>query len=188
MRNTLLSIAVGGALAAMVPTFAQAADSGFFVNGNIGRSSLNETPINDHDTGYGANIGYRWAVEPNALIGIEAGYTDLGNFHADAPVDAQARVRGWNVGANGHFNLNPNWYVSARAGLFRADLKVDQLLPDASIATLHDTHDSPYGGVGFGYDFSNNASVGLNYDYYKLDDHGYNASPHLVSISGEYRY
>ncbi|HET6546598.1 MAG TPA: porin family protein [Rhodanobacteraceae bacterium] len=189
MRNTLLSIAFTTVGLAMIPAIGHAAPDGVFINGNVGRSSLSEGAIDDNDTGFGANIGYRWAVAPSALIGIEGGYTDLGEFRADAPAsDLEAKVRGWNVGANGHFNLSPNWYLSGRAGLFRADLTADQMLADATIRHIDDTTNSWYGGVGFGYDFSSNASVGLNYDYYNVDEDDFDASPHLWSVSAEYRF
>jgi OOP family OmpA-OmpF porin/outer membrane immunogenic protein len=190
MRNTLLSIAIAAAGLAAVPVIGHAADGGFFVNGNVGRSSLDEGPIDDHDTAFGANIGYRWMLTPGALIGIEGGYTDLGTFRADDPSPLRAKVHGWNLGANGHFNINPNWYVSARGGYFRADLEADLAGPDAAAPPVRvDGHDDTwYGGVGFGYDFSSNASVGLNYDYYRVGNGDYDANPSVVSVSAEYRY
>src|SRR5690606_16967352 len=130
MKTTLLAAAIAATGALVVPALGHAqAHDGLFINGNIGQATLDEGPFDDDDTGFGANIGYRWAVSPNALIGIEGGYTDLGSYSAtllypDGAIGrAKADITGWNIGANGHFNFTPNWYVSGRAGWFRADLE-----------------------------------------------------------------
>jgi opacity protein-like surface antigen len=191
MKNSFLAIALAAAGLAAVPAISQAADtSGFFINGNIGESNLDKGAYNDNDTGYAANIGYRWAVAPNALIGIEGGYTDLGSISPKdgyAPL-GNAKITGWNVGANGHFNLTDNWYVSGRAGLFHADVKAGYLDQDLAAARIDDNSNKFYAGAGFGYDFNRNFSVGVNYDYYKTDTNGAKFSPDLVSVSGEYRF
>jgi opacity protein-like surface antigen len=203
MKNKVLAIAL---IAAVAPALSFAADtgdnSGFFVNGNVGQSNLDKGAYNDSDTGYGANVGYRWALAPNFLLGVEGGYTKLGKFDPKNAYDGagldRADVKGWNLGVNGHFNLSPNWYISARGGYFRGDVTGDQILsavPTAdgtgTVYTLNhvdDTSNKYYAGAGFGYDFSNNLSVGLNYDYYKTDKNGLKLDPSLVSVSAEYRF
>lgn len=194
MKRSLFALAL--ATAAVVPALGFAADSnggngGFFVNGNVGQSNLSKGAYDDNDTGYGANVGYRWALNPNVALGVEGGYTNLGNFD---PKDGfgtlgigRAKVDGWNVGVNGHFNLSPNWYVSARGGLFRGDVKGGYLAGGVPVY-VDDTSNKYYAGAGFGYDFNNNLSVGLNYDYYKVNKDGLNLTPNLVSVSAEYRF
>ena len=73
-----------------------------------------------------------------------------------------------------------------RAGLFNADTKgwTNQTVP----TYVDDTSTKYYAGAGFGYDFSNNLSVGLNYDYFKTKTAGLNLDPNLVSVSAEYRF
>jgi OOP family OmpA-OmpF porin/outer membrane immunogenic protein len=203
MKTTLLAAAIAatGALALPAIGHAQDAHDGMFINGNIGQASLDEGPFDDDDTGFGANIGYRWAVSPSALIGIEGGYTDLGSYSATvldpggAVGRAKADITGWNIGANGHFNFTPNWYVSGRAGWFRADLESGlafDVPPDAVDPGLgyraDDSDNGWYAGAGFGYDFSSNASIGLNYDFYRADATGFKAEPSMVSVSGEVRF
>ena len=202
MKNKVLAIAL---IAAAAPALSFAADtgdnSGFFVNGNVGQSNLDKGAYNDSDTGYGANVGYRWALAPNFLLGVEGGYTKLGKFDPKNAYDGagldRADVKGWNLGVNGHFNLSPNWYISARGGYFRGDVTGDEilgstLLPNGSTAYtvnhVDDTSNKYYAGAGFGYDFSTNVSVGLNYDYYKTDKNGLKLDPSLVSVSAEYRF
>lgn len=191
MKNALFAIALAATGIAAVPAISHAADtSGFFINGNVGQSNLNKGAYDDSDTGYAANIGYRWAFAPSVLIGIEAGYTDLGSVspkNGFAPVLGNAELSGWNVGVNGHFNVSDNWYLSGRAGLFRADIK-GGYFDGAAPVLVDDSSNKWYAGAGFGYDFNNNFSVGVNYDYYKADKSGLNFSPDLVSVSGEYRF
>ena len=181
----VVSLATLGFLA--VPVASQAADtSGFFINGNIGQASVNENPFDDDDTAFGANIGYRWAVAPAALIGIEAGYIDFGSFDAtSSPSNIKAELQGWNVGANGHFNVSESWYISGRGGWFRGDRKFKG---DFFPGDVNKNTDGWYAGVGFGYDFNPNASIGLNYDYYKADGNHIDLSPDVVSVSAEYRF
>jgi opacity protein-like surface antigen len=204
MKNKVLAIALIAAVAAPALSFAaeNGDNSGFFVNGNVGRSDLSKGAYNDDDTGYAANVGYRWAVAPNFLLGVEGGYTKLGKFDPKSAYDGagldRADVKGWNLGVNGHFNLSPNWYVSARGGYFRGDVTGDQIIsitPPVAGGTqtvlvnhVDSTSNKYYAGAGFGYDFSNNLSVGLNYDYYKTDKDGLTLDPSLVSVSAEYRF
>jgi opacity protein-like surface antigen len=191
MKSTLFAIALATAGLAASPALSHAADAGgFFINGNIGESSLDHGPYNDNDTGYMGNIGYRWALNPSVALGIEGGYTDLGKF---APRNGQegledASIKGWNLGVNGHFNFTPEWYVSGRFGWFGSDLKGQYYDANDAIVTVDGTANKYYVGAGIGYDFSNNFSLGLNYDYYKANKNGLNLDPSLVSVSGEFRF
>ncbi|MBN8727845.1 MAG: porin family protein [Xanthomonadales bacterium] len=202
MKTKLLALALAGTGLFALPALGLAQNaSGFFINGNIGQANLDKGAYNDDDTGYAANFGYRWAVAPNVLIGVEGGYADLGSFgprSTYAGVDlGDARVKGWNIGANTHINLTDNWYVSGRAGYFRADVRGTYINsvqnspggePLYVVTGVNDTGNKWYGGVGFGYDFNNNFSVGLNYDYYKANVRGLDFNPDLVSVSAEYRF
>ena len=202
MKNTLLAIALATASLGVIPAVSHAQDNssgngGFFVNGNVGRSDLSKGVYDDNDTGYGANVGYRWALNPNVALGVEGGYTDLGKFDTKDPFSgvgpSRASVKGWTAGVNGHFNLTPEWYLSARGGLFRADVQgLTQTGPTANGVTpvtyVDDTSTKYYAGAGFGYDFSNRFSVGLNYDYFKTDKNDLKLDPNLVSVSAEYRF
>ena len=195
MKNTVLALAIAAGLAAAPAlSLAQegnAGNSGFFINGNVGQSNLSKDAYDDNDVGYGVNGGYRWALNPNVAIGLEAGYTDLGKFKAKDSLNAaglpDAKVSGWNMGVDGHFNINPNWYISARGGLFRGDVKGAYFV-DTTPVYVDETSTKYYAGAGFGYDFSNNFSVGLNYDYYKAEKNGLKFDPDLVSVSAEYRF
>jgi len=192
MKNTLFAIALASASLATLPAVTHAADgaAGAFVNGNVGQSNLDKGLYNDDDIGYGVNVGYRWALSPTFALGLEGGYTDLGKFDAKNRYSSlgvsRASVKGFTAGVNGHFNITPQWYLSGRAGLFRADTKgwTNEAVPNY----VDDNSTKWYAGAGFGYDFSNNFSVGLNYDYFKTDKNQLKLDPDLVSVSAEYRF
>jgi OOP family OmpA-OmpF porin/outer membrane immunogenic protein len=207
MKKTLLALAIAAAgLTALPAAFAQDASSsgydtttygtghgGWFVNGNVGQTSVNKGPYDGHDTGYAINGGYRWAVSPYAALGVEAGYNDLGNiklknaFNSDPVVaDQKSELHGWTAGANGHFNINPNWYASARAGIYQ--WKGHGMSNDANPLRRSLDKTDWYSGVGFGYDFDTNWSVGLNYDYYHAKKDNVDLSTDMMSVSAEYRF
>ena len=104
------------------------------------------------------------------------------------------RRKGWNAGVNAHWNLTDNWYLSGRGGYFRGDLKggfvssYDPTTMTYGVTRIDDNSNKWYAGAGFGYDFSNNASIGLNYDYYKATKSGLVVNPKVVSVSAEYRF
>jgi opacity protein-like surface antigen len=190
MKTTLFAIALAAAGLVGVST-AQAADNhnGFFINGNIGQSSVDKGLYDDDDTSFGANLGYRWAVSPSVLLGVEGGYVDLGKISPKGGGAAigDAEVDGWTAGVNGHFNVAENWYLSGRAGLFRSDIK-GGYLEGSTPVRVDDSSNDWYAGAGFGYDFSTNFSLGLNYDYYRTEKAGLKLDPGVLSIGGEYRF
>jgi OOP family OmpA-OmpF porin/outer membrane immunogenic protein len=196
-KKALLALAFATAgLIAVPAAFAQSAptgNGGWFVNGNVGRTSIDKGPYDGHDTGYGINGGYRWAVNPSVALGVEVGYNDLGNIHAknvfngDRVVDRQkTQLHGWTAGVNGHFNISPNWYVSARTGIYGWK---GHGLSNNDLPTRHSLDDTSwYAGAGFGYDFTNNFSLGLNYDHYDAEKRHVDLSTDMVSVSAEYRF
>ena len=212
MKKTLGLLTFAAAGLFVVPIIAKAQiTEGAFINGNLGSASIDIGPIDGNDTSYGVNAGCRWAVSPGALIGFEAGYVDLGSYSkltlisltqltpiGEPPADPEVytvrvtnKMSGWTIGATGRFNLSPNWYVGGRAGFLRASFasRVRFLGSDSPLVPNKNFNsDGWYAGGGFGYDFSNNFSLGLNYDYYSAGSYGFNYDPDVVSVSGEYRF
>lgn len=190
MKKSMLALALI-ACAFAVPTLSQAADysDGAFISGQAGQSKLKGIDASDDtDTGFAINGGYRWAVTPTVLLGVEAGYVDLGKFTDSVPgASAEFKLSGWTVGGNGKFAIADQWYFSARAGLFSAHRKVSGNALGISVSGS-DTKSKYYGGIGFGYDFDNNASIGLNYDRYWANDSDVDAKGDLLSVSAEYRF
>ncbi|HEY6984973.1 MAG TPA: porin family protein [Rhodanobacteraceae bacterium] len=193
MRNALFAIAVTAAGLCAVPLTSHAADqSGFFINGSVGDSNVDKGVYNEDDVGFTGNVGYRWAVAPNVLLGVEGGYADLGSFSPSSRYSGlgipDGKLTGWNLGANGHFNVTENWYISGRLGWFNGDLKGGFLDSSGAPVRVDETSSDWYAGAGFGYDFTNNFSVGLNYDYYKASKNDLELNPDLISVSAEYRF
>ena len=195
MKKTLLALAFATAGLLTVPAFAQDAgtgNGGWFVNGNVGRTSIDKGPYNDSDTGYAINGGYRWAVNPSLALGVEAGYNDLGNIHAKHLVTGgnaidgrKSSLHGWTAGVNGRFNIDPKWYISGRAGLYA--WKGDGVSHD-DITRHNFDKTSWYAGAGVGYNLTQNFSLGVNYDHYDAKKHGLNLSTNVASVSAEYRF
>jgi OOP family OmpA-OmpF porin len=197
MKKTLLALALttAGLLTASA-AFAQNAptqNGGWFVNGNIGQTSIQHGPYDNNATGYAVNGGYRWALSPTVALGAELGYNDLGNIHPknvfnNQPVvaDGKSQLHGWTAGVNGHFNLTPNWYVSGRTGIY--GWTGHGLSNDQNPIRKGLDNTSYYAGAGVGYDFSNNVSLGLNYDYYDAKKQHVDLSTDMVSVSAEYRF
>lgn len=201
MKKTLVAIAIGTAALAIAPsTFAQTdqanpgntAQNAWFINARAGQAQLHKGRYHDSDTGYDANIGYRWAVGPGVALGVEAGYNDLGKvdindaFHDSSISKTKSKLHGWTAGVNGHFNFTPLWYVSARAGLYgwKGEGVTNQADPVRKDVDKTDW----YGGVGVGYDFSQNWSLGVNYDYYHAKKDDLNLSTNVFSVGAEYRF
>ncbi|HEX7368649.1 MAG TPA: outer membrane beta-barrel protein [Rhodanobacteraceae bacterium] len=203
MRNTAIALAVAAVFVA-APGFVQQAhaqdatnttgtDSGFFVNGNAGHSYFGSGQNSGSDTGYAIGGGYRWGVAPGFAIGPEVGYNDLGNVRVhnvfnSQPVisDNKSSLHGWTVGANAKYNFNPNWYVSARTGLYHWN--GHGMTRDITPISTARNGDGYYGGVGVGYDFSRNFGIGVNYDYYRAKKDNINLSTGLLSAQAEVRF
>jgi OOP family OmpA-OmpF porin len=197
INKTLLALAFTSAGMLAVPAaFAQSIathNDGWFVNGNVGRTSIDHGAYNDSATGYAINGGYRWALSPAVAVGAEVGYNDLGNIHAknvftnnNVIQDNKSELHGWTAGVNGHFNVSPDWYLSARTGIY--GWKGHGLSNNSNPVRTGLDNTSWYAGAGVGYEVSDNVSVGLNYDYFNAKKSNINLSTDMVSLSAEYRF
>ena len=210
MKKTLLAIALATTGFAVLSTSSFAADAayngGYFINGGVGRTEVNKSPFDTNDTGYTLNGGYRWG-----LFGVEIGYTDLGSYKQNVPVvntpvgpnagtqvvtsaNVKAKVHGPTLGGNVHIPVGDNFYVSGRAGIyhFNGEAQVPSGVIDSTgnaviLRTSTDGY-KPYGGVGVGYDFSSNVSLGVNYDYYSAKKSDFDLSSKMLSVNAEYRF
>ncbi len=181
--------------AACVGTGAQASDvTGWFVNGGIGsahyKASYEGIDLGKaSDTGFQINGGWR-----SQFIGVEGGYVDLGSVtENDGAGDAlHASGKGWTLGLNTHVNPIDKWYISARAGFFMwtVDGYID--LADGTGGTTHysDSYHglNGYAGLGTGVDFNRHWSVGVNFDYYKINKYHVNIGTKIYSANVEYRF
>ena len=186
--KTMIVTVMAAAIAAGVCAAAPAHADGFFVDGRYGRSDFDGS---GKDVALGVNGGYRWGA-----FGLEGGYVDLGSLdHGYAVIDgpgsgtsglhSDSDVSGWTLGVNGHFNLDPNWYLSARAGLFHWKSDMDLA---GTTANARFSGNDWYAGVGVGYDFSERFGLGLNYDRYRAGKSGLDFSADVVSVNTEFRF
>lgn len=186
------AIAAPAAFAQSVPT----RDGGWFVNGQAGYVDLDHDwtgPLNTHDNGYQLSGGYRWSLGSTALLGVEAGYNDLGNIDVgnafssdDVVTNGQPALHGFTLGANGRYGFARDWYVSARAGVYRWKAKGVSGPVNPVVNDLDKT--SWYTGAGIGYDFTHSFSVGLNVDHYDAEKDQFDFSSNLYSVGAEYRF
>ena len=178
-------------VAACLATSAQAKDvGGWFVNGGVGSAHYHATYEDfdlgkASDTAYQINAGWR-----SQFIGFEGGYADLGgvNINDGAGDSLGASGKGWTLGLNGHFNPTDKWYVSARAGFFIWIVDLRANLADGASASDSEHGTNGYAGVGTGVDFNRNWSLGVNFDYYKINKYHVNINTKVYSVTAEYRF
>jgi OmpA-OmpF porin, OOP family len=172
--------------------------------------------LNNTSAAGALRFGYRWHGVVD--YGVEAGYADLGKVNSTSTVGSQIsswtdqsnlKDRGWLLGANIKYNLNNDWYVSARGGWYRPQIdgsetaKFNGCVPSSGYVcplvlpvTTFDryqysqTVSGEYFGVGGGFNISSNFSLGLSYDYYRSGrlSNDFSANVGLLSLSAEYRF
>jgi opacity protein-like surface antigen len=200
MKKTLFAIALATAgLATAAPAaFAQSAPTqtaqqGWYVGAQAGYGQVNSGAYNNQGNYIGGiNGGYRFAINPEASFGVEAGYQYLGFIDAKGANNVssnRARLDGPTLGANLRWNFNPDWYAEIRAGAFYAQ---GQGLTNGFDAYDRFERVRPYAGVGVGYNINQNFSVGVNYNYYDGSSRGGNQGVQLdtnaVTVAAEYRF
>lgn len=194
MNKSLLSISMALAVAPLLLcTPVHATQPGYgFAGAQLGQSRLQGMAA-AHDTATGAvfNLGYRWKINPGFEIGPEVGYTTLGSFsdtfYLTQPGKVTAKVRGAFAGANARFLLGPDWYIQMQTGYFNAHSRIDTRY-GASVTAENYTTSSWYTGLGFGYRFASNASLGFVFNHFNDRTHGYDLGSSLASVRVEYQF
>jgi OmpA-OmpF porin, OOP family len=199
--KTLFAVALAAAGLATVPAaFAQTAPTaqqGWYVGAEAGYGQVNKGAY-DNKGNYigGIKGGYRFAINPETSVGVEAGYQYLGFVDAKGAYNGDSSLRGRfhapTLGANLRWNFNPDWYAEVRAGAFYAQ-GVGLTNNAYALNTVERFNRvRPYAGVGVGYNINQHFSVGVNYNYYDATSKGGNAGTQLqtnaVTVAGEYRF
>jgi OmpA-OmpF porin, OOP family len=155
MKKTILSL---GILAAIGSTQAFAADTNFYVRGNIGQSSydIGGGYGNQTDIMVGAALGYTFS--PN--IGVEAGFNDYGKVNYGG-VDGSAKTAQASLILTAP--ITNEFSVYGRAGVARTERKVSGFG-----GSVKDDKTEGLFGVGVGYNFAKNLTGTL--EYQKLND------------------
>jgi OmpA-OmpF porin, OOP family len=176
VRNVLLLVV------ALAPMFANAAtDDGIYVGGSLGRGGRDFDPTTNV---FNLDVGYHWS-----WLAVEAGYVDFkrtnsNTFLDPVPLSYGFKENGFTAGVAGHWGIVSNWYLSARTGAFfwREAFYESPIGKKASVTRADGT--SWYAGIGVGYDFTKNFSLGLNYDWYDADQY----TAHVPSLKAEFRF
>lgn len=122
----------------------------------------------DKDTAWKAFVGF----DVNKIIGIEAGYVDLGKitgatngaFGPGPGLGGDIETTGWNIDARVGFPVGPA-SVFAKAGTYYADVE-----RQAAGLTVDDTSWELTYGVGAEFDFARNVGVRAEWERFEIDD------------------
>lgn len=202
--KTLFAVALAAAGVTAIPaafaqtTPTQTAQQGWYVGAEAGYGQVNHGAY-DNKGNYigGIKGGYRFAINPETSVGVEAGYQYLGFVNAKGAYNNDSSLRGRfhapTLGANLRWNFNPDWYAEVRAGAFYAQgagLTNNAYALNTSYERFNRVR--PYAGVGVGYNINQHFSVGVNYNYYdatgKGGDQGVQLQTNAVTVAGEYRF
>jgi OOP family OmpA-OmpF porin len=205
MEKLLLTAAAAAAFS-FASFGAHASSEGTFIGINGGRTNydIDNTDFHDKsDTAFGAVVGYRWAVDRPFYFGVEAGYVDLGKItshYNESTMYAgsvlsysekdELKGRALLIGANGKWELPHHWTITARLGVAHShtsyDVKANASFNNDSVSNekFHDSSNDNgiYAGLGFGYDFTKNFGVTVNYDNYSLKAQGITDDKRTVNV------
>jgi len=209
MEKLLLSAAAAAALS-LTSFGAHASSEGTFISLNGGRTNYDISHADFHDktdTAFGAVAGYRWAVDRPFYFGVEAGYVDLGkitdHYEASQPYYVpggtltdtytekdRLKGRALLVGANGKWELPHHWTITGRFGLAHShtsyDYRINETIGNQNVYSdsFHSSSNDNgiYAGLGFGYDFTPNLGVTVNYDNYSLKAQNITSDKRTVNV------
>jgi OOP family OmpA-OmpF porin/outer membrane immunogenic protein len=188
MNKTTLAALLGlSSLVAMPAAFAQDRNNGFFIEARGGSASVDEDDFDDTTTAFQIGGGYRWGG-----FGIEGGYVTFNDFEDNSQgLDINAEVDGFTLGVNGRTNFAEDWYLSGRIGAFFWDAEADTAVLVGTTPTRIEADDDGtdfYAGVGMGYDFSEQVSLGVAYDYFGPETDASDLGTNVFSVTGEVRF
>ncbi len=183
-----LALILGAALAA---TSVSAQDlDGFFAQGRLGSASTTANDFDDDVTSFQFTGGYRWGA-----FGLEAGYVDFSGFEGeDRNFRLDADVSGFTLGGNYRTSFANSWFFGARLGAFFWEADADTLVPSSTnpnsfiVVRRDDDAVDLYAGVSVGYDFNEQFSLGLSYDYFGPEGDDISLETNVLSLVGEVRF
>lgn len=184
MKSRMLWLAGAAAASLSVPV-AASADSGFFIGGGIGSTTIDETfdgiDLDADSTAYRITGG----LKLGELFGIELGYQDFGDIDETivvGPVSSLTRISadGWTLGGTLGLPVGENVSLFGRAGVFfwDADVSVDGFSIDVP------GDENPYYGAGARVKLSSNFSLTGDWSRFELDD----VDTDVISLGFEYRF
>jgi len=180
----LLAVVMGS----MAAPATRADDTGFYVLGSIGRSNIgaNNTAVdnynlshgfassftatNDHDTGYKAQLGYRFGT-----WAIEGGYTDLGRSGFTSTTDlgtyaGDFRAKLGNLDLVGMFPAGQHFILLAKVGGYYWESTSNMPSPAGGTMSVDDNGWDFKFGAGVQYNF--NEHFGLRAEFERFNGVG----------------
>lgn len=161
------------------------AEQGFYVGGAFGKSYLDETidgnRINTDASSYRVYGGYGFTRH----FGVEVAYLDLGTFRetidvGGVGVPVSASADGFSLAAVGTLPLGEKFFVMGRLGYYFHD-------GDSSVAGVSEhspSEESPFVGIGLGYELTEALEVNIGVDYINTKD----ADPTLATLGLTLRF
>lgn len=195
MKRTII---IGCILATTALAAVNASAGDWYVSATAGQSEvdldISSGPgysIDDEDTTYGINLGYRL----NQYWAVEAGYLDLGEasikateggadfyyggsyVEAEAGTKATAEADGWTLGLVGTYPVTEKFDLYAKAGVYKWDVDykvsgsgwIDGEYYEGSASASEDGSDIYY-SLGGKYNFTETVAVGVEFARYEVDD------------------
>jgi OOP family OmpA-OmpF porin len=147
------------------------ADSGFYLGGSIGSSSLSDDfdgfDVDADSISFRLTAGWQF----NDFFSLEGGYHNFGEFEqsfdvAGEPVDVRLKADGFTLGATGSYPLGQKFALFGRAGAFFWDGDAD--INNVSQARPEDTN--LYYGGGAKFAISDRFSLLGDWTRYELED------------------
>ncbi|WP_329742447.1 porin family protein [Dyella sp. A6] len=195
MNKTLLALALVAGAATVPAAFAQGStpstvQQGWYVGADAGYANVSQGHYDNGDFAGGVKGGYRFALNPNTSLGVEVGYQYLGQVNAEGAYGnlpgSKSKLRGTTAGVDLRYNFNPRWYGEVRGGAFYAQGQGLTRGDNPEFRRFGRT--SYYAGAGVGMNFTQQWSMGLNYNYYEASARGVRLDPSVYTVSAEYRF
>jgi len=170
---------------ALAHSSAAVAEEGFFVGGAFGNGYLDENidgiRFKSDSSAYRIYGGYGFTK----YFGVEIGYLDLGTFRESfdeggTSVPFSVNASGFTLAAIGSLPLSERFSLIGRLGYYFHD-------GESSVAGVVEdspSEQSPFVGIGLGFDISEVLEINLAYDLIKTD----NADPTLATLGLTLRF
>ena len=184
---------IGITFLASAITAANAADTGFYVGGGLGASyaskMCDDTPshvlglpitnCDDKDFAWKLLGGYQF----NPIFGVEAFYTNLGTFKANASgtsslgtgsIEAKSKMSGFGLAATAGWPINQQFSIFGKAGFVHTKaerpVSIKGKAADGTLVNISESNDSDgnsfMAGAGVKYSFNENLSARLEWEFF----------------------
>ena len=181
MQLSNLTILVLG----LILTLPVCAEPGFYVGGALGKARVDENldgaDLRADSSAFRIFGGYSFTDH----VGVEVSYLDLGTFSdtvvaGGQQVDVSADADGFSLAAVGRIPVSESLSLQGRAGLFFWDGQSTV----AGITENEPSDQNPFVGLGLGYGLTEHAELGINLEYFDMDD----AQPVVASVLLSFRF